>query len=122
MQGLVVIVDIYEQQHAADDSVGGAVRTDALRYAGVQARIANDRPSSDVRIQGIKLPRTVRIILFPDAYGAVQAEDIVVPRDGPWANQRLKVTGVQRSSLGAGDPRSHIQLTAIHTDYAPGVP
>jgi hypothetical protein len=122
MQGLIATVDIYARAQAADDTVGGSVRSDALRYRGVRARIANERPPSVMRAQGITLPQVVEIILYPDSYGAIQAEDIVVPRDGPWVNQRLRVTGVQRSSLAVGDPRSHIQLTAVHVEYAPGVP
>jgi len=122
MQGLVNTVDIYNRAQAADDSVGGSVRSDVPRYLGVSARISNQRPPEALRAQGITLPQVVEIILYPDSYGAVQAEDIVVPRDGPWANQRLRVTGVQRSSLAVGDPRSHIQLTAVREQYAPGVP
>ena len=118
MQGLVVLVDIYQRLEGADDTVGGAQRSDVLRYGSVRARIANDRPSSDLRLQGIQLNRTVRIILYPDSYGGVRAEDIVIPQTGPWAGQRLRVTGVQRSSLVVGDVRSHIQLTATHLDYA----
>lgn len=118
MQGLNVTVDIYAQAEGADDAVGGSVRGDALRYGDVKARIANDRVSSDLRAQGVVLPRTMRIILYPDQYGAVEVEDIVIPQDGQWAGQRLRVTGVQPSSLPVGHPRSHMQLTAIHTDYA----
>jgi len=118
MEGLNVTVDIYERAHAPDDTVGGAVRSDSLRYAAVPARIANDRVSADFRAQGLELPRTVRIILWPDSAPGVEAGDIVIPASGAWAGQRLRVTGVQRSSVLPGDARSHIQLTAIHTDYA----
>ncbi len=118
MLGFDTVVDVYAQQEGADDPSGGSVRSDVLRYEGVLARIANDRASQDLRIQGVELPRTVRVGLWPDTYSGCRAEDIVIPRTGPWAGQRLRVTGVQRSSLPLGNPRSHIQLTAIHTDYA----
>lgn len=118
MLGFNTIVDVWAQQEGADDASGGSVRTDVVRYEGVLARIANDRPSADLRVQGIELPRTLRIMLWPDGYSAIRADDIVIPRNGPWAGQRLRVTGIQQSSLPVGHPRSHIQLTAIHTDYA----
>ena len=118
MQGLNVTVDIYEQAEAADDTVGGSVRADALRYAAIPARIANDRVLADMRAQGEELRRTVRIILWPDTPVNVRAEDIVIPQNGAWAGQRLRVTGLQRSSVLPGEPRSHIQLTAVHADWA----
>jgi len=118
MLGNWLLVDIYAQTEAADDAVGGSSRSDTLRYGAVKGRIASDRVSADFRAQGVELPRTVRIILWPDSYDQVRADDIVVPRSGPWASQRLRVTGVQRSSLPTGHPRAHIQLTAIHTAYA----
>jgi len=118
MQGLNVTVDIFERAQAADDTVGGGVRTDVPRYAGIPARIANDRVSADFRAQGVELPRTVRIILWPDTPVNVRADDIVIPVSGAWAGQRLRVTGVQRSSVTPGNAHSHIQLTAIHTDWA----
>ncbi len=118
MEGLNVKVDIYEQQEGADDAVGGSTRSDVLRYGNVRARIANDRVGVDMRAQGLELPRTVRIILYPDSYSGVRVDDIVIPQGGQWASQRLRVTGIQLSSLQVGQARSHIQLTAIHTDYA----
>jgi hypothetical protein len=118
MQGLNVTVDIYERVQAGDDTVGGAVRSDGLRYGAIPARIANDRVNAEFRAQGEELPRTVRIILWPDTPVNVRAGDIVIPAAGAWAGQRLRVTGVQRSSVLPGLPRSHIQLTAIHTDWA----
>ncbi|MCJ7527445.1 MAG: hypothetical protein MUO37_04940 [Methyloceanibacter sp.] len=118
MQGINVIVDIYAQAEAADDTGGGAVRSDAIRYAGVGARIANDRVPLEFRLQAIETARSMEIILYPDRYPDVRSEDIVIPRSGPWAKQRLRVTAVQRSSLPVGHPRSHIQLSAVHTDYA----
>jgi len=118
MEGLNITVDIYARAEGGDDTVGGAVRADALRYGGVLARIASDRVSAEFRAQGVELPRTVRIILWPDSAIGVRAGDIVVPVSGAWAGQRLRVTGIQRSSVAQADPRSHIQLTAIHTDWA----
>ena len=35
-----------------------------------------------------------------------------------WTAERLRVTGVQRSSLPSGHPRAHMQLTAVHSAYA----
>ena len=118
MQGINVLVDIYAQVEGADDAVGGAVRADAIRYAGVGARIANDRVPLELRVQGVETMRSMEIILWPDQYPDVRTEDIVIPQSGPWANKRLRVTAVQRSSLPVGHPRSHIQLSAVHTDYA----
>lgn len=118
MQGINVLLDIYQQVEGADDTVGGAVRTDALRYAGVGARIANDRIPLAMRLQGIETVRSMEIIVWPDRYPAIRSEDIAIPRSGPWANQRLRITAVQRSSLPVGHPRSHIQLTAVHSAYA----
>lgn len=118
MQGINVLVDIYAQVEAADDTVGGAVRSDSIRYANVGARIANDRIPLEFRLQGIETSRSMEIILYPDKYPNVRTEDIVIPKSGPWANQRLRVTAVQRSSLPVGHPRSHIQLSAVHSDYA----
>ena len=118
MLGNWLLVDIYAQAEAGDDAVGGSSRSDSLRYAAVRARIASDRVSADFRAQGLELPRTVRIVLWPDKYDGCRVDDIVVPRSGPWASQRLRVTGVQRSSLPAGHPRAHIQLTAVHSVYA----
>lgn len=118
MQGLNVLVDIFAQVEAADDTVGGAVRSDAIRYAGVQARIANDRVPAELRLQGVETARSMEIILYPDQYPNVRTEDIVIPQSGTWAGQRLRVTAVQHSSLPPGHPRAHIQLSAVHTDYA----
>lgn len=118
MQGINVVVDIYAQVEAADDAIGGAVRSDAIRYASVGARIANDRVPAEFRLQGLEAARSMEIILYPDRYPDVRSEDIVIPRSGPWAKQRLRVTAVQRSSLPVGHPRSHVQLSAVHTDYA----
>jgi hypothetical protein len=118
MQGINVVVDIYARVEAADDTIGGAVRADAIRYAGVGARIANDRVPLELRLQGVETARSMEIILYPDRYPNVRSEDIVIPRSGPWGNQRLRVTAVQRSSLPVGHVRSHVQLSAVHTDYA----
>lgn len=118
MIGLNVTLDIYDMVEGADDAVGGADRTQTLRYGAVRGRIAAQRPPAEMRVQGIELPRTFEIILWPDIYSAVEPDDIVIPRDGQWATQRLRVTSVQLSSLRPFSRRSHIQLSAIHTDYA----
>jgi hypothetical protein len=118
VQGIDVTLDIYQQVEGTDDTVGGAVRTDAIRYASVGARIANDRVPLALRVQGIETVRSMEIILWPDQYPDVRSEDIAIPRDGPWAGQRLRITAVQRSSLPVGHPRSHVQVSAVHSDYA----
>jgi len=118
MIGLNVTLDIYRLTELADDAVGGSVRTEELRYSAVKARISALRPPAEFRVQGIELPRTYEIILWPDIYSGVEPDDILIPRDGQWASQRLRVTGVQLSSVRPGSRRSHIQLSAIHTDYA----
>lgn len=118
MQGLNAKVDIYEAQQQADDSVGGSVRTDVLRYGNVRCRISNQRPSSLLLQQGYQVMQMCEIILYPDQYPNVREEDIIIPQGGQWAGGRYKVVSVQRSSMPPGHPRSHIQLFCQRLAYA----
>lgn len=118
MQGLNATISIYEQVQQADDSVGGSVRTDALRYANVKCRISNARPSSLLMQQGFEVTQTNEIIIYPDVYPNVREQDIVIPLTGQWVGGRLLVVAVQRSSLPPGHPRSHVQLFTYRLAYA----
>ncbi len=118
MQGLNVVIDIYERQQLADDSVGGSVRADALRYGNVRARISNARPSRLLVEQGYEVQFIYEIIIYPDIYPNIHEEDIIVPQTGRWAGARLKVISFQPSSLRPGEPRAHIQLFCIRVRYA----
>lgn len=119
MKGLNVTVNIIERAQGADDAVGGSVRTDAPRYSGVRARIANLKPSSLLAQQGFETRHIHDIIIYPaHLYPNVREEDIVIPQDGHWAGARFKVIGVQASSVRPGNPRSHIQLRCERIRYA----
>jgi hypothetical protein len=118
MQGLNVTLDIYERSQAADDAIGGSVRSDVLRYGNIRARISNSRPSRILVEQGYEVQHVHSIIIYPDAYPNIQEEDIVVPTSGRWAGARFKVIGFQPSSLRPGEPRAHIQLNTIRVRYA----
>lgn len=118
IQGLNVTVSIYQRAQQADDVVGGSVRTDHLLYSGVKARISNQRPNSLLTQQGFEVKETSEIIIYPDRYPAIQIEDIVIPDNGNHAGARLKVIGVQRSSLRANSTHSHVQLFVERLKHA----
>lgn len=118
LQGLNILVSIYERGQQPDDSVGGSVRTDALRYANVRARLSNGKPSRLLVEQGFEVRYIHELIIYPDAYPAIQEEDIVIPQTGRWAGARLKVISHQPSSLRPGEPRAHVQLFCIRDRYA----
>lgn len=118
MQGLNITVSIYERQQQADDSVGGSVRTDVVRYTGVRARLSNGKPSRLLLEQGYNATYIHELILYPDVYPNIEEEDIVVPQSGRWAGARLKVISHQPSSLRPGEPRAHVQLFCIRDRFS----
>lgn len=119
MKGLNATCDIIARPQSADDAVGGSVRTDQLRYAGVKCRISNARPSQLLLQQGFSVQAGIEAVLYPDiGYSAIQEEDIIQPNSGQWAGQRFRIVAVQRSSLPPGHPRSHIQIFALRYRYA----
>lgn len=118
MLGLNITVSILARDQQPDDSVGGSVRTDVVRYSNVRARIANASPSRLLAEQGYESRAIHRIIIYPDAFPLIEEEDIVVPQSGRWAGARFKVIGFQPSSLRPGEPRAHIQLMTIRDRFA----
>lgn len=118
IQGLNVTVNIVARANQADDAIGGAVRTDVLRYSGVRARISQPRPSQLLMQQGFEVTETFEVMIYPDRYPDIRSEDIVVPADGQFAGDRLKVQVVQHSSLPVGHPRAHVQLFCRRLLYA----
>jgi hypothetical protein len=118
MMGLNSTINIIARAQQTDDTVGGSVRADATRYAGVRARISQPRPAQLLMQQGFEVVDTYEVIIYPDRYPAIQSEDIVTPLDGQFAGARLRVQTVEHSSLPPSHPRSHMQLFCKRVLYA----
>ena len=118
MEGLNVRVNVIARPQGADDTVGGSVRTDTVRYSDVRARISNMALPSVLAQQGVQGEDLHKIILYPDDYPDVEREDIVVPTRGRWNGARFRVTEVRPSSVLDGRGRAHVQLTCSRIRYA----
>ena len=118
MEGLNIRVRILAKSQDADDVVGGSVRSEAVRYDNVRARIANRALPSLLSHQGIEGKDLHQIILWPDQYPNVQRDDVVVVISGRHAGARFKVTEVRPSSVLTGLDRAHVQLVAERLRYA----
>lgn len=110
MQGLNVNVTIYRATQLADDVAGGARRTPYAAVATARGRIAHRAPTLEMRAQGLGTDLLYDAALQP-ATTDVQANDLLIPADGPFAHVRFLVTGVQNPGLAHfQSPRAHLKV------------
>lgn len=110
MRGLNVSITIYRATQLADDEAGGAQRSTAAQVATARARIAHRAPTLEMRAQGLSTDLLYDAAIQP-ATTDVQANDVLIPADGPFAHVRFLVTGVQHPAMAHfQSPRAHLKL------------
>lgn len=112
MQGNLANVTIYRKARRDDDEAGGAQYDPYSVHVtdGIRARIANRAPTLEMRAQGLGTDRFYDATIKP-ATTDVQANDLLIPDDGPFAHTRFLVTGVQKPSMmSLNSPRAHLKL------------
>lgn len=110
MQGNNVNVTIYRATQLADDEAGGAQRSAYASVATARARLAHRLPTLEMRAQGLSTDLLYDAALSP-ATTDVQANDMLIPANGPLAHQRFLVTAVQTPSMYyLESPKAHLKL------------
>lgn len=120
--GLNVRLDVYRVNYANNDSVGGAVITGSLQYAGVQANLQGEMPSQLLIQQGLETQRTFTAMVIPGTLDIRERDEVVVsePFDHVYHDKFFRVVGVTYSSHNPRDPRNYLLLSLVRSVQAHG--
>lgn len=110
MQGQNIDITIYRATQQVDDTAGGSQRSMYASVATCRGRIANRRPTLEMRAQGLGSDLFYDANIQP-ATTDIRENDMLIPATGELAHLRFLITGVQHPSMVAfNSPRAHLHL------------
>jgi hypothetical protein len=106
-----VPLQVYRASQLADDVIGGARRSPYYLQGTHRTFITAKRATVEMRVAGLTADKLFDAIVWPSS-ADIQQNDIVIPTEGNWANQRMLVTAVTSPSLDSRQLQAvkHLQL------------
>lgn len=111
--GLNLLCEIWDYNYPEDDDIGGSQPSGTMLYSNVPIRIAANRPTQQIREQGIIGVDTYIGVVHNFTLDIENNNEILVtaPPSSHYYDKRFRVIGdVQRTSMGASDSRGYIIL------------
>ena len=110
--GLNRVCELITFSYPADDSVGGAVPSGTVLYQNLSCRIEANMPTMALLEQGLQVPTTYQVLVFP---GNITAEhnDVIrftAPINDWFYNKKFRIIGLTRSSSHPANDRNLIKF------------
>lgn len=95
-----------------DDSSGGAVPSGTVLYPRLSARIEANMPTQALIEQGVEVPTTYQVMLFPGNITVKHNDQIrfVAPVNDWFYDKKFRVIGLTRSSSHPSNDRNLVKV------------
>lgn len=104
--------------NTADDEIGGARVREDLVYENIPARIEANMPSTLLLEQGLEADETFIMTVRPLNIREKDEIEVISPDVHRFYQKRLRITGIQASSMNARLSHTFYKVTLRRKDYA----
>ncbi len=120
--GLDRICELITFSYSQDDSSGGAVPSGTVLYPRLQARIEANMPTIQLLEQGLQVPETFQVLIFPANIEAKHNDQIrfIAPISDWFYNKRFRIIGITRSSNHPANDRNLIKFIVKRREESHG--
>jgi hypothetical protein len=111
--GMNRVCELITFSYLSDDSSGGAVPSGTVLYPRLSARIEQNMPTQVLLEQGLTVPTTYQVMLFPGNIEVKHNDQIrfVAPVNGDWFyDKKFRVIGLTRSSSHPANDRNLVKV------------
>jgi hypothetical protein len=110
--GLNRVCELITFTYPSDDSVGGAVPSGTVLYPRLSARIEANMPTMALLEQGLEVPTTYQVLLFPGNITVKHNDQIhfVAPVNDWFYGKKFRVIGLTRSSIHPANDRNLLKV------------
>lgn len=110
--GMNIRINIYNIQTTTDDVIGGADPVEFLMYKNLRARLEELKPNTLLLQQGIEITNTYTCLVDEPTLNIYERDEVEItfPKNHHFYGKRMRITGVQYSSMHPSDRRSYVIL------------
>lgn len=116
--GLNRICELITFSYPQDDSSGGAVPSGTVAYQNLSARIEANMPTMALLEQGLQVPETWQVLIFPANIEAKHNDQIrfTAPVNDWFFGKKFRIVGLVRSSSHPQNDRNLIKFIVRRFD------
>lgn len=118
--GLNHVCELITFSYPQDDVVGGAVPSGTVLYQNLSCRIEANMPTMALLEQGLQVPETWQVLVFPGNIEAKHNDQIRItaPVNDWFYNKKFRIIGITRSSNHPGNDRNLIKFIVRRFDVS----